>query len=120
MLSCGEQNVNPEMSAGVISLEGKWVEKVNRQDTIIFDNKLYGDDRKVFSFHSVNEISGYSQLRNTVYEFKIDGDKISLYNVISSCYCFREYSFDVRGDQFNIGNFYDDNRRGETEIFVRL
>jgi hypothetical protein len=120
MLSCSDQNVNPELSTHVVSLEGKWIEKKNRQDTIIFDSKLYGSDRKMFSFRSANEISGYSQLHSTMYEFKIEGDKISLYNIISSCYCFKEYSFSLSGDKIEIGNFYHDNSAGEIETFERL
>lgn len=120
VLSCSEQNVNPELSAQVVSLEGTWVEKNLRKDTIIFDSKLYSSDRNVFSFRSANVISGYNQLHSTIYEFKIDGDTISLYNVISSCYCFKQYSFGISGDQMNIGNFYNSSREGEIEAFVPL
>jgi hypothetical protein len=55
-----------------------------------------------------------------MYEFKIEGDKISLYNIISSCSCFKEYSFSLSGDKIEIGNFYHDNSAGEIETFERL
>jgi len=120
MFSCSEKNVNPEFSALTISLDGKWIEKENRKDTIIFDTKLNSGDRTWFSFRSANEIGGYNRLFSTMYEFKIEDHKISLYNSISSCYCFSDYSFGVDGDQMNIGNFYDASREGKTETFVRL
>lgn len=112
-LSCTNNDMTPS-----VPLKGKWVEKANKMDTIIFDPELNGD--KYFIFKSTKGISGYHNHYSTIYEYNINGDKISIYNTISSCYCFSNYSFTQTDDKIFIENFYDSNSQGVVEIFEKL
>lgn len=120
IISCSEQHVEPELSTLAVSLNGKWIEKEHRMDTIIFDPQLNSSDHSMFIFKSTNEIGGYNKLYSTIFEYKIYGDQISLYNSISSCYCFIDYRFNVKGEEMEIGNFYNPDANGSIEIFERL
>jgi len=106
-LSCSYDNVTP-----LAPLDGKWIERVNKKDTIIFDQKLNSDNYKLFKFRGT---TGY-----WLYEYKINGDTISIYNTVSSCYCFSDYYFTQAGDEIMIGNFYDSNSKGMIETFEKL
>ena len=113
LLSCSNDNdVDP--------LAGKWVEKVNGTATITFDTELDGNASKYFIFKYDKGISGYNDLHSAIYQYKIENDKISIYNTLSSCYCFADYSFTQTGDKIFIENFYDSNSKGVIETFTKL
>ena len=111
-LSCSNNDIT-----SIASLDGKWVEQTLRKDTIDFSPDFEG---KYFVFKSDDEIAGYNSLYSTFYEYRIEGNQISLYNLISSCYCFSDYYFKRSGDAIKIENFYDPNSKGNIETFVKL
>jgi hypothetical protein len=115
LVSCSYNYVTPSTS-----LDGKWIESVRKRDTIVFDQKLNSNERKHFVFKSDKGITGYSSLYSTIYEYKVDRDKISIYNSVSSCYCFSDYYFTFVGDKILIENFYNSNSKGVIETFVKL
>jgi hypothetical protein len=41
-------------------------------------------------------------------------------DMLSSCYCFSDYSFIQTGNNIFIENFYDSNSKGVVETFERL
>lgn len=115
LFSCADDNIT-----SVASLEGKWVEKVSRMDTLIFDSSLDDADSKYFVLKSEHEIAGYNDVHSSMFEYKIEDHKISIYNSLSSCYCFSDYSFRQQGNDLLIENFYDASSAGEIETFVKL
>jgi hypothetical protein len=115
-LSCNNDTITPV----VVPFEGKWVEAVGRMDTIIFDPKLNGIESNYFIFKSHKGISGYNNLHSTIYEYNITYDQISIYNTISSCYCFSDYRFTQAGNKISVENFYDSHSKSEIETFRKL
>jgi hypothetical protein len=113
LFSCRNDNITSGES-----VKGKWVEIVNRKDTIMFDSEL--DDSKYFIFKCDNGISGYNNLHSSIYEYRIVGDQISLYNTLSSCYCFADYTYSQTDDKMFIENFYDSDSEGVIETFEKL
>lgn len=116
LLGCTNNTLAPTP----IDLNGKWVEINSRKDTIIFDRNIDSDDRRLFIFKGQNEIKGYSKLYSSIYEYKVKGEKISIYNTLSSCYCFTDYTFKPSIDKFFIENFYSQNSNGQLETFERV
>lgn len=114
-LSCTNNTITP-----AVPLDGKWVETVGKMDTIIFDPELNGVESNYFIFKSHKGISGYNNLYSTIYEYHIANDEISIYNTISSCYCFSNFSFEQTGKKISVENFYDSHSKGEIETFRKL
>jgi hypothetical protein len=115
--------VNDDITSGESSVElldGKWVEIVNRRDTIIFDTGMNGSDSRYFMFKCGKGISGYNNLHSTIYEYRITTSEISIYNTLSSCYCFSDYSYSQTNDKIFIENFYDSGSKGVIETFEKL
>ena len=54
-----------------------------------------------------------------IYEYKIAGNSISVYNTLSSCYCFSDYFYEM-DENLHIGNFYENNQPAQILTFVRL
>jgi len=115
LLSCENDKLGP-----VEPLEGKWVEASNRADTLVFDPELNGNNSTYFTLKSKNGISGYNNLYSTIYEYHLENGKISLYNLVSSCYCFTDYSFTQTADKIFVENFYDSNSKGVIEVFEKI
>jgi hypothetical protein len=112
--SCTNHHVEPAFVA-----QGTWVEKSLGKDTIRFGLISNDGVPRHFSFSSHKNISGYA-MYSTIYEFNLSGNTISLYNTISSCYCFEDYLFYGGPDELHIENFYDVGRKGKMETFLKI
>ena len=119
LLSCTNHDISPEDASTFLALSGTWVEASNRKDTITFITSE-ASDPQMFSFKCQKGISGYNNLYSSLFQFKIEGNKISLLNTISSCYCFTDYSFSITDTKIHIENFYDSESEGRIETFVPL
>ena len=100
------------------SLQDRWIEDRDRMDTITFieDNR--------FILHRGFEVRNGHRLPrhgSGIYEYTRTASEISLYNTLSSCYCFNDYRFEQQGDHFTIGDFYQKDTV-ETRVlrFTRL
>ena len=118
LLSCTDHDISPEGTSS-LALSGTWVEATNRKDTITF-LASEPSDPQMFSFKCEKGISGYNDLHSSLFQFKVEGNEISLYNTISSCYCFSDYTFSRTDTKIHIENFYDSDSEGQMEIFVPL
>ena len=120
-LGCDDNSVNPDPArSNTDSLEGVWVDTRIETDTLIFDS---GISDKHFLFRRGKEMrNGYLLPKPgaSIYEFKIKPEIISLYNTLSSCYCFNDYFFSHEGTTITIGNFYDVNSSGDIRTFRKL
>jgi hypothetical protein len=119
LISCTDHDVSPEGASSSLALSGTWVEATNRKDTIVFITSEPSDPQ-MFSFKCEKGISGYNNLFSSLYQFKVEGNEISLLNTISSCYCFTDYSFSRTDTKIHIENFYESGSEGEIETFVPL
>jgi len=115
LLSCSDNSLTP-----LTDLSGSWVEINGRKDTITFDQKFDNGDKQSFILKSDKEIKGYNKLYSSIYEYKFTASKISIYNTVSSCYCFADYQFTASNDRFLIENFYSQNRTGQIETFEKI
>ena len=106
--------------ASLESLDGKWVELHARKDTIIFEYNPALSSTPRMQFNSDGEIGGYNGLYSTQFEFYLGDHTISLYNIISSCYCFTDYPLVVSTNRLKVGNFYDPAASGKLETFVKI
>ena len=89
-------------------------------DSLVFDNKV--SDRH-FLFRRDKEMRNGQLVPKQgagFYEFKLKPETISLYNTISSCYCFNDYFFSRDGATITLGNFYDTNMTGDLRTFRKL
>jgi hypothetical protein len=115
LISCENNDIS---STG--SLEGKWVDIKTKTDTLIFDKSIAPN---VFLLRRGKEIQNGHLLPKSgagMYEFKLLPEKISVYNLLSSCYCFKEYFFLYTGSQLTVENFYDDNANRVLHTFQKL
>lgn len=116
--SCSNDIVVP-----LVPLDGKFVEQEFRLDTLIFDQTLMSQNKTLFIFRRPKEIqNGFllPKIGSGIYEYKINESKISLYNTLSSCYCFNDYTFLRSGEKIFIENFYDPTHKGEHVTFVKI
>jgi hypothetical protein len=82
------------------ALRGNWVEVNSTTDTLSFETLF--DDRKLM-FLKRDEL-----YRTGPYEYRLlPNYRISIYWTLASSMTFHEYYFKVKGDELNIGNFYD-------------
>jgi len=114
-VNCSEDNV----SEG-ITLEGDWVEVINRTDTLTFE--LLGDKPVMTLGRGVEIKNGNVLPKPNVgpYDYEVVNDKISLRWYLSSNSAFKEYYFDQTEDTIQVGNFYDDNAVGVISVFKRI
>jgi len=115
LASCADNDSNPS-----VPLEGKWVAVEVETDTLIFDADI---GRDIFQLKRGKEIqNGYLLPKSGagIYEFKINGESISIYNMVSSCYCFNDYFFNQSGYTLIIENFYEKNAKGDLKTFRKL
>lgn len=114
-LSCENNDIT---STG--SLEGKWVDIKTKTDTLIFDSSISAD---LFLLRRGKEIQNGHLLPKPgtgIYEFKLLPEKISIYNTLSSCYCFNEYFFIHHQEEITVENFYDPASTGILQTFTKL
>lgn len=115
-LSCSNDDANNEKSSDT---KEKWVEAQSRRDTIYFE-RLDGLD--LLHLNRGKEMKNGSLLpkvKSGPYEYRITGEKISLYYVISSYYAFDDYYFKINKKTLTIGNFYE-SEAGEILTFEKL
>ena len=119
LLACqSKSNVTP-----VVFFDGKWIEITNKTDTITFDQTLDSNGKRYFILSRAKETrNGFllPKIGAGIYEYHVNGEKISLYNLISSCYCFKDYHLTLSVDKMLIGNFYDPNSNGVQETFEKI
>jgi len=115
LFSCTDNNLTP-----LRDLNGKWVETTRRKDTILFDQNIDSADKLFFIFKSDKEIKGYNKLYSSIYEYKVIGLKISIYNTLLSCYCFTDYKFSTSNGKLLIENFYSQKSTGQIETFEKI
>ena len=86
-------------------LNGVWIEAKDRSDTIVINDEY-------FSLNRGKEMrNGYllPKYGSGTYAFKFKQDSISLYNQLSSCYCFFDYFFEQQENSIRVGDFYRKN-----------
>ena len=81
-------------------LQGEWVEASLRKDTIIFNSPDFDFGGNWFDLRREGMIS------LGPYEYRIQGDSISIHWMLSSCMCWETYCFEAGDDEFVIGKFY--------------
>lgn len=116
--SCDDDNNNS--NPATTALDGKWVNIQTRTDTLIFGSAM-GDH--YFILARAKEVRNGFVLPKPgagIYEFKLKSNLISVYNTISSCYCFSDYYFERKASILVIGNFYDPASQSDLETFRRL
>ena len=110
---------------GIRSREaGIWVNASSVSDTLIFNNAFNdpGNAREYFELRRGTEIRNGHKLPKRgsgIYEYKISGNSISVYNTLSSCYCFGDYFYEM-DENLRIGDFYENDQPGQILTFVRL
>ncbi len=84
-------------------LQGEWVERSLRKDTIVFNSPDFDFGENWFDLRREGMIS------SGPYEYRINGDSISMHWMLSSCTCWETYYFkpDKGKDYFRIGKFFD-------------
>jgi len=112
LLSCEEETVE------VPQLNGVWVEQKDKLDTIYFET-----GEKLFTLQRGKEMKNghlLPKFGSGAYIYKLKVDSISLYNKLSSCYCFDDYYFKAEEGALKIGAFYDENFSGqEIRTFIK-
>ena len=115
--SCDDDNNSNPVSA---ALDGKWINVQAPTDTLIFDSAV-GDNYFVLARRKeVRDGFLLPKPGAGIYEFKLKSNLISVYNTISSCYCFHDYYFQKKASMLVIGNFYDPASQNHHETFKRL
>lgn len=96
------ETISPEMLSGV------WIEKTNRQDTIIFQPGASVNMLQVNRGKEIN-VGGYlvPKLGSGFYQYYIKADKISVYNLWGSTILFTDYTFEVRDGELHLDNFFE-------------
>ena len=116
--SCKKDDVN------ITDFNGSWIEAENRLDTLVFSSRESFKSDKYFRLNRGKEMKNGQVLPkygSGVYEYKIKGDSILLYNLISSCYCFKNYSFEAQSGTLIMGDFYQKNATQLEKLkFVKL
>jgi hypothetical protein len=115
---CKDQGVNPSTPGGI------WVDASSFSDTLIFNSAFNdpGDPRQYFELRRGTEMRNGQKVPKIgagIYEYKLSGNSISVYNLISSCYCFSDYYY-ASGENLLIGDFYESKEPTRILTFVRL
>ena len=126
LVSC-RKHTNSHHSVNPKSLQGVWIEKTLRLDTLDFDeSKLTFGDSTVFLKSKVlwdySISTTYPVQVSSIYSYYISGDSIYLYNFVSSCLCYGNYWFKMNNDQsaFQIARFYRRNSLPDIIEFERM
>lgn len=100
-------------------LDGAWVEISAKTDTLVFNI----EGTNWMELKRGKEIRDGFLLPKAgagIFEYRLGTEKISLYNLVSSCYCFADYYFKREGSTIYIENFYDPNAKEAIQTFKRL
>ena len=115
-LSCDDSDNGIAPTDG---LNGKWIEVKMRTDTLTFES---WDDLKIMNLdRGVEFKDGYLLPKpgSGPYQYKLEGEKIALYWMLSSNSNFNHYNFRQAGDSLKIDNFFG-SQAGPTLLFTRL
>src|SRR5688500_2065854 len=90
---CREEHIHSQ-AAGI------WVNASSFSDTLIFNTAFNdpADPRQYLELRRGTEIRNGHKLPRKgagIYEYKISGNSISVYNTLSSCYCFSDYFYEM-------------------------
>lgn len=105
------------------NFKGKWIESVQRKDTLIFNNS---DSINFFELRNGLELrNGYllPKLGSGPYGYYFDHDSIIVNLLISNSITFKHHYFNLNStfDVLQIGNFYDSSLPASTQMtFVRI
>lgn len=100
-----------------LQLNGTWVEAKDKSDTIVFRNDGRFDLNRGKEMRNGHLLPKYG---SGSYEYKVSADSIALYNGLSSCYCFKDYYFEVQNGTIRIGDFYrKDVAQSEILLFIK-
>ncbi len=111
-LGCQPEEISKEQ------LQGIWVEVTDRTDTLVFAQEPFHYD-KYFTLNRGKEIRNGHVLPkygSGTYQYQLKDNTISVYNLLSSCYCFHDYHFELKKDQISIGDFYQKNTSGQQRL----
>jgi hypothetical protein len=115
-LSCSKDDAKHENFS---DSKEKWVETQSRTDTIYFEIL---DGLDLLYLNRGKEIRNGSLLpkgKSGPYQYRVTGDKISLYWMLSSNSAFNDYYFKIDDKTLSIGNFYE-SEVGEILTFEKL
>jgi hypothetical protein len=105
------------------NLKGKWIESVQRKDTLLFkDSNSFG----FLTLYSGLELRGgymLPKLSSGQYGYKLDNDSIMVNPLVSNSIMHEHYYFKLNStfDILQIGNFYDSSLPASTIMtFVRI
>jgi hypothetical protein len=110
LVGCSKHTNNPVSQ----KLQGIWVEKTLRLDTIDFNTpkSIFGDSTVFFNskgYWDYSVSTTYPVITSAIYDYYISKDSIYLHNYLSSCWkCYAKYWFKINNNQtnFQIGKFY--------------
>lgn len=89
------------------AVQGTWVEVEGRSDTLTFQSI---DDMAMLTLARGREFKNgqwVPKSRSGLYQYKLQGTKISLYWMLSSNYSFTEYDFQREENTIRVGNFFN-------------
>lgn len=115
------RNVN-----SISQIQGLWVEKTLRLDTLDFDAHQFSSNNYssvLFNSQPFMDTSVSSSLihLSAAYLYYYKTDSICMYNMISSAFLFRSYSFVREGTEtFKVTRFYQRNALPSTIEFERI
>jgi hypothetical protein len=102
-----------------VPLNGQWVDVQTKTDTLIFNSEI-GEDFFILRRGKEPRNGFLLPKRGTgIYKFVLKPQAISVYNLISSCYCFNDYFFKRNGKAIFVENFYDP-LPGDLRTFEKL
>ena len=109
---------NETIDAFIYNLNGKWIEYIERKDTLSFSSS--GDSFSMRLDRGKEIINGYllPKYGSGYYRYKIEPEIILLNSAFSSNSNFKNYYFKITGDTLIIGNFYK-SELGERLIFIK-
>jgi hypothetical protein len=117
-LGCRQEDVRPSLGGEL------WVESSSFSDTLDFDPDFNdpSDARQYLVVRRGTEMrDGHRvpKIGSGIYEYKMNGNSISVYNLLSSCYCFSDYYYS-KDKHLLIGDFYESKQPARILRFVRL
>jgi hypothetical protein len=114
-IGCTEDSPNID-----VSLYGKWVEVNDKVDTLTFN---IIDGHEFMTLDRGKEVrDGFllPKAGSGPYDYKILGNKISIYWLLSSNSAFNDYYFEKIGSQLKVENFYDESAIGTILTFEKV
>ena len=102
------------------ALRGRWVESVDRTDTLAFVS--IDGERYINVLRGKEMVNGQWIFKESggLYQYIISGDEISLKLLASSSMTWQKVPFQVTDNSLVIGNFYELSQLGTTLRFERL